>query len=444
MRKWNRTKIGVIAVVASAVVLPALAAGLWSNFPVVGQPSYCSSTNQPGGPGTPTQCTNTVPAGPPVLTGLEQIPADTHTTGGGAQTVTIPVSLLANLSGTPRNYLDNGSMAIQQRGAASAVSCGTTSASSAYGADRWTCITNVTSGAGQQQPSTTAALLPAGFANVTKLWRNSGSLAQPVCSIQEISSQRSTALAGKQVSLSAYVEALAGLAADNGNIVNGYVVYGTGNDQGLGTFTASPAITPAWTNVATLGGANVGVTTLPVRYNLATVTIPSTATEVGIELCFTPTTTGSGGATDGIAFTGVQLEVAASPSAFEFQTPAIEFVTAQRYYWQWAETVSSTADSPFMCAAQSTTVAVCKAVMHQPFRVAPTTACTAGTLKRQVAGTDTTVSACAAAATTNGINGVDNVTITATVASGDTAGLAGTLMSGNSTGGGLITATADF
>ena len=36
-----------------------------------------------------------------------------------------------------------------------------------------------------------------------------------------------------------------------------------------------------------------------------------------------------------------------------------------------------------------------------------------------------------------------NVSITATVASGDTAGFAGTLMSGNSTGGGFITATAD-
>jgi hypothetical protein len=97
-----------------------------------------------------------------------------------------------------------------------------------------------------------------------------------------------------------------------------------------------------------------------------------------------------------------------------------------------------------MCSAQSTTVAVCKAVAHVPFRAAPTVACTAGTLKRMVAGTDTTVSACAAAATTNGISGVDNVTITATVASGDTAGFSGSLMSGNSTGGGLITASADF
>jgi hypothetical protein len=36
------------------------------------------------------------------------------------------------------------------------------------------------------------------------------------------------------------------------------------------------------------------------------------------------------------------------------------------------------------------------------------------------------------------------VNITATVASGDTAGFAGSLMSGNSTGGGIISASAEL
>jgi hypothetical protein len=97
-----------------------------------------------------------------------------------------------------------------------------------------------------------------------------------------------------------------------------------------------------------------------------------------------------------------------------------------------------------MCEAQSTTVAVCNIPLKVTMRAAPTVACTFGTMKRMVAGTETALSACAAAATTNGVSDTDALSITATVASGDTAGLAGILQSGNSTGGGLITASSDF
>jgi hypothetical protein len=227
--------------------------------------------------------------------------------------------------------------------------------------------------------------------------------------------------------------------------VNAYIFTGTGTDEGLQSFTASPAITPAFTGIASSLTAAWTITASWARYTYA-FQMPTTATEAAVALCWTPTTGGTAGATDGFQFTGAQLEMSTSGVAgpFEFRPYAEDLAAAQRYYWQWLETASSTADSPFLCSAQSTTVAVCKADAHVAFRVAPTITCTAGTIKRQVAGTDTTVSACAAAATTNGISGIDNVTITATVASGDTAGLSGTLMSGNSTGGGKITASADF
>src|SRR5580658_1230509 len=55
----------------------------------------------------------------------------------------------------PRNLLDNGQMQVQQRGTGT-VTCGTTTIpSSAYGADRWGCNVNVTSGAGTLQVITT-------------------------------------------------------------------------------------------------------------------------------------------------------------------------------------------------------------------------------------------------------------------------------------------------
>lgn len=344
----------------------------------------------------------------------------------------------------PRNILDNGGMQVQARGTG-AQTCGTTTIpSSAYDADRWGCNVNVTSGAGTLVVDNTTADLPTGpiFFAAEKFYRTSGALAQPQCVMQEIATSRLVSLQGQPVVLSAYIKGLANMLAES-TTVNAYVFYGTGTDQGLQSFTASPAITPAWTGINSSLTAAWTVSSTWTRFNYV-FQMPTTATEAAVALCWTPTTGGTAGATDGFLFTGMQLEQGSTPSSFEFRSLGDETQTAQRYYWQWAETVSSTADSPFLCSAQSSTVAVCKADMHVAFRVAPTITCTFGTLKRMVAGTDTALSACAAAATTNGIAGVDNVTITATVASGDTAGYSGSLMSGNSTGGGLITASADF
>ena len=86
----------------------AYAAGNYSTYPIVGAASFCASTNSsgPGVGGTTGQtgtqgvCAQTVPAGPPDLTGSELVPADT-----GLQlpaTVTVPVPSLA--SGAP-NYV---------------------------------------------------------------------------------------------------------------------------------------------------------------------------------------------------------------------------------------------------------------------------------------------------------------------------------------------------
>lgn len=346
----------------------------------------------------------------------------------------------------PRNLLDNGGMQVQQRGTGTQTAGTTTIPSSAYGADRWGANVNVTSGAGTLQVDNTTADLPTGpvFYAAMNFYRTSGALAQPQCVMQEIPTSRVTTLQGLPLVLSVYIKGLANMLAES-TTVNAYLLTGTGVDQGLQSFTASPAITPAWTGIASTLTTAWTITSSWTRYSYA-FSMPTTATEAAVALCWTPTTGGTAGSTDGFRFTGAQLEVSPSGVAgpFEFRPYGDELQAAQQYYWQWLETASSTADSPFMCAAQSSTVAVCKATTHASFRVAPTITCAQGTIKRQVAGTDTAVSSCAAAATTNGVSGLDNVTITATVASGDTAGLAGTMMSGNSTGGGKVTASADF
>lgn len=100
IRKW--------ALAAGLLAFPTLAnaAGNYQNYPQVGEPSFCASTVT--GAGAPfggatgqgqgttgSICAQTVPAGPPQLTGTEIMPADTATGNSSPpQSVTIPLTLL--------------------------------------------------------------------------------------------------------------------------------------------------------------------------------------------------------------------------------------------------------------------------------------------------------------------------------------------------------------
>ena len=85
-------RIALAALAIAAFTTAAHAAGNIPDFPIVGQPSYCSGTST--GP-TGQVCTVTVPAGPGSLTGAELFEADTGLLNGQQpQTVGIPVSLL--------------------------------------------------------------------------------------------------------------------------------------------------------------------------------------------------------------------------------------------------------------------------------------------------------------------------------------------------------------
>ena len=353
-----------------------------------------------------TQYPSTLP-----LTGAEQMPADTQLAGGlnpASEAITIGQLTAATADPTPRNYLDNGAMVINQQGTGT-ITGGTTSITALqFAADRWFIDTNVGSGAGQAAVITASPAPPAGFTQSFKLWRNSGALTQPVCTIQAIETVRATQLAGKYVVLSAYVDALAGLTA-TGGLVNAYVITGTGTDQGIATLTASPAITPAWTGIAASNAAGSSTAISPAgqwaattswnRFNTVPVLIPTTATEVGVEICFTPVGSSSG-ATDGIALTGVQLEpvlysvAAAAPpgaSTFEFRTYQDELLKAQRFFWQLNEPASG-AGAPGFGQATGATAGALTVNLPTQFRgTTPVVAIpTTGTFKVNIAGTPTT------------------------------------------------------
>ena len=286
-----------------------------------------------------------------------------------AQQVYVPLA-------TPRNLLDNGAFAVQQEGTGTKT-CATTSAPAvtAIVADRWVCDTNVTSGTGQAAAITTG--LPTGATGGVKIWRNSGSLAQPVALLQEIATANATQAAGKAVVLSFSAEALAGLKADNGSVITATIIYGTGTDETFSVgWTASPAITPAWTGVTVLQTNTFTITTSWAGYQTPVINVPSTATEIGVVFSFTPTTTGSGGSTDGFAVTQAQLEVGASPSPFEIHPYAYDLNVAYRYLYKISEGAAFTARAP--CEIDTTSIALCYLQFPQTMLKAPTMSYTAG------------------------------------------------------------------
>lgn len=336
------------------------------------------------------------------------------------------------------NYLDNGAMAVAQRGTAAATG-GTTSGCplTTYVADRWCVDTNVTSGAGKGQVVTSTPTPPTGFQQVMTVFRNSGALLQPVCAIQEIKTANATQLAGQPVTLSFFAQALAGLAADNGSVINATIITGTGADQGLGTLTASPAITPAWTGLATpLNAQAQTITTSWVRYSMAPVVIASTATEIGVELCFTPTATGAG-ATDGFAFTGAELNQGnAATAVYPFQPLEVDLARAQNYYYRYAELAAAYQLNGLCEATAAATNSCTLALPQQMFKIPTITITTAGTFKVNIAGSLTTI-----ATPTAGACGLNTCLVTA--ANTNTAGQV-ELLSGAAGGTGVWEVSADF
>lgn len=366
---FRRLLIAVGALTALTAVPVAYAAGLFNGYPVGNGASYCSGASgyptgatTPGVTNTPNACNSTVPAGP-ALTGNEYYPADTATPGSLTQTapstILVPGTAVAGSTfATPRNLLGNSQLLGTQVNGTNTVTCATTSAptTAAISADRFECDANVGSGAGRTAIVTSSPTPPTGFTNVMKVFRTSGALTQPICVWQAVPTPQSTQLAGQTVTFSAQIAALAGLSADNGNTMSMVIISGTGTDQGFnGSWTASPAITPAWTGIATVANVTQNVTTTFARYSV-TAALASTVTEVGVGLCFTPTATGAG-ATDGFAWTGAQLEKGASASVFEVKPRQADIADNEQFIYAINEGAATVTRA--MCMASSTTLAIC-------------------------------------------------------------------------------------
>jgi hypothetical protein len=419
---------------------------------------------------------------------------------------------------TGRNLLDNGDMWVDQRAATSAITCGTTTTSGmtagkAYGADRWLCDVNITTGAGSMLVATATPTPPVGFINESQQYRTSGALLAPQCTFQELNTYKSTAIAGQVVNFSVYAEALAGLSADNGNLAFLEVITGTDTAGGFGlrgakgmatstkassftiststglitnatsvvagqpititaatiptgftqgatyyvstnllnsgtAFTVAPTYAqaiagtgtvipstggttdvlnytpayPAWTTVAVYGANNAGAGQTSVgqafgqvqsqavalsatnwtRISTGPISIPTGTTEVAVAICFPPAGTTSGGTTDGIAFTGGQLEVMGvnqtTPSTYEFKSPALEQAEAETFFYLIYDQAAHTV-LPGFGQGQSSTVCLVTETFPVPMDAAPIYASygtiASTTFKVLTGTTETTISAAA-------------------------------------------------
>ena len=264
-----------------------------------------------------------------------------------------------------RNFLDNGDMWVDIRGTTASTCANYSLSENAYSADRWGCMVGVAAGVGTLQVATSSPTPPLQFVNEEKLVRATGVLTTPICAYQEVPTVRAASLQGRNVILSAWEQNLGGLAADNGGQFNMYIFTGTGTDQGLQSWTATAGgssgnltnqITPAWTGVIsqnttlgtipyTLSNNTFNANTSWQRYNTGPILMPINETEIAVAVCFVPTATGAS-STDGIAFTGVQLEQsdpnnAFGPGTYEFKNPMEETAEANRYAYTLPEALVS-------------------------------------------------------------------------------------------------------
>jgi hypothetical protein len=193
-----------------------------------------------------------------------------------------------------------------------------------------------------------------------RLQRNSGNTAtNDIVISQSMESVNSIPLAGKTVIMSFYARAGSNLSSSGSTMFAG-IFSGTGTDQ---NFIAG------YTGNATIINQSKTLTTTWQRFTV-TGTVGATATEIGVQLGFTPTGTAS--TNDYIEITGVQLELGSTATTFSRAGGTIqgELAACQRYYTRF-----SVADAyhPY-CNGQTSSTSNGYVILPLPvtMRIAPT------------------------------------------------------------------------
>lgn len=227
---------------------------------------------------------------------------------------------------------------------------------------------------------TTAADLPPTYQAAFKMARTSGQTGiLPVCLAQEVETVNSLALAGGPAEFEFNAVAGANFSAA-GALVTASIISGTGTDQGTASLQAA-----TWTGQTNAVSLPIAISTTPIKY-VVVGTIPATATEVAVQICWTPV--GTAGTNDYVALAGIQLNrnkylasfvgqgglaslIPASP--FQRRTQALETVMQERYAFAIAEANTIATVQAYGLALGSSTT-LCSATIPFPvtMRAAPT------------------------------------------------------------------------
>ena len=302
------------------------------------------------------------------------------------------------------------------------------------GPDRWAYWSGTSTAMTVSQDST-AADLPAAYKYGFKMARTSSQTGVvQVCMAQEIESVNSYQFQGSTAELDFHATAGSNFSAASSNM-QAYIVTGTGTDEGMSklayTVNAGGGGASAWTGAATLTAALIPITTTPGRYAVVS-NIPTTATEIGVALCFTPVGTAS--TNDYIAFAGIQLvrnsSLASDASAtagtslgyncpgnsgqssaiqctsFDRSRPqGLESLLQYRYFYSIAEGAATLPRA--MCVNHTVTETSCLVSFPAIMRTTPTASLTAGfsAITTTAGGT---LGACSSLALDTGLGGNAN------------------------------------
>jgi hypothetical protein len=177
--------------------------------------------------------------------------------------------------------------------------------------------------------------------------------------VQDIETSNSIPFAGKSITFSFYARAGADYSATS-SALSYLIASGTGTDQRLGT---------GYTGAVTLTNPSITLTTSWQRFT-STVTVGSTATQLGFSFRAIPT--GTAGANDWFEVTGVQLELGSVATPFSRAGGTIqgEIAACQRYYFR----MNSNAVSSFAPFAQGGAVSTTSSEQFITFPVTMRTA----------------------------------------------------------------------
>ena len=202
----------------------------------------------------------------------------------------------SNVAG--KNGVLNSNFSIWQRGTS------TTLTSTSFVSDRWQAIRSVAGATATRQVTGDTTNLPF-IQYCLRVARDSGNTSTSVISMgQNFESVNSIPFAGKAISYSFYARAGANYSAASGALAV-YLTSGTGTDQNN--------ITGSFTGATQVVNSTATLTTTWQRFTY-TGTVAATATQLSPQFQFTPV--GTAGANDYYEITGVQVEIAASASAY--------------------------------------------------------------------------------------------------------------------------------